>query len=259
MKSNYVDVMEFLKIIDLSLINFLFFCIIILFASLVRGFSGFGFSASSISLLSFIVPPKEIVPIILLLEVIASFFMIPSIWHKINWKFVFYLLVGVMLGTPFGVYLLSVLKPKITHFIISATVLIFAGLLLAGYKNTKLNHNISKFFVGSIAGIVNGFGTLAGLPIALYFLIIAAEPAVIRASLAALFFFTDLYALLLAYFNDILNYTVIYRSIPLIFIVPIGVLLGTKLFKDSSQENYKKYVLYFLIVISIFGLIRVFF
>ena len=100
---------------------------------------------------------------------------------------------GVLIGTPFGVHLLSILEPKITHLIISITVLIFAILLLQGYKNKKLNHNISKFFVGATAGTVNGFGTLAGLPIALYFLIIAAEPAVIRASLAALFFFTDLY------------------------------------------------------------------
>ena len=104
---------------------------------------------------------------------------------------------------------------------------------------------------------MNGFGTLAGLPIALYFLLIAAEPAVIRASLAALFFFTDIYALILAYFNEILDYTVIYRTLPLIFIVPIGVSLGTKFFAGSSKENYKRYVLYFLIIISIFGLIRV--
>jgi len=34
------------------------------------------------------------------------------------------------------------------------------------------------------------------------------------------------------------------------------VFLGTKLFTGSSKENYKKYVLYFLIVVSIFGLIR---
>ena len=202
--------MEFLETINLSIGNFIFFCAVILLASFVRGFSGFGFSASSISLLSFILPPVEIVPIILLLEVIASFFMIPSIWKKINWKFVFYLLVGVSVGTPFGVRLLSVLEPKVTHLIISLTVLIFAFLLLRGYKNEKLNHNISKFFVGATAGTVNGFGTLAGLPIALYFLIIAAEPAVIRASLAALFFFTDLYALILAYFNDILNLSLIH-------------------------------------------------
>ncbi len=248
--------MEFLQTINLNLLDFLFFCSVILLASLVRGFSGFGFSASSVSLLSFILPPKEIVPIILLLEIIASFFMAPSIWKKINWKFVIFLLLGVLVGTPVGVYLLSILKPAITHLIISITVLIFAFLLLKGYKNTRLNHNISKFFVGIIAGTVNGIGTLAGLPIALYLLIIAAEPAVIRASLAALFFFTDFYALVLAYFNDILNVTVIFRTIPLVFIVPIGVYLGTKLFTGSSKENYKKYVLYFLIVVSIFGLLR---
>ena len=248
--------MAFLDSIDLGLIEFTFFCSVILFASIVRGFSGFGFSASSVSLLSFILPAKEIVPIILLLEIIASFLMIPSIWKKINWKFVVYLLLGVALGTPYGVYLLSKLEQNITHFIISATVLVFAGLLLSGYKNTKLNLNISKFFVGTVAGIVNGFGTLAGLPIALYFLIIAAEPAVIRASLAALFFFTDFYALILAYFNNILNFEVLYRTLALIFIVPIGVSIGTKFFKESSKESYKKYVLYFLIIISIFGLIR---
>ena len=248
--------MAFLDSIDLGLIEFTFFCSVILFASIVRGFSGFGFSASSVSLLSFILLAKEIVPIILLLEIIASFLMIPSIWKKINWKFVVYLLLGVALGTPYGVYLLSKLEQNITHFIISATVLVFAGLLLSGYKNTKLNLNISKFFVGTVAGIVNGFGTLAGLPIALYFLIIAAEPAVIRASLAALFFFTDFYALILAYFNNILKFEVLYRTLALIFIVPIGVSIGTKFFKESSKESYKKYVLYFLIIISIFGLIR---
>ena len=249
--------MEYLETINLSFLEFLFFCSVILFASLVRGFSGFGFSASSVSLLSFILPPKEIVPIILLLEIIASFFMIPSIWNKINWKFVLFLLLGVLFGTPLGIHLLSVLQPKLTHLIISITVLIFAFLLLRGYKNRDLNHNLSKFFVGAIAGTVNGFGTLAGLPIALYFLIIAAEPAVIRASLAALFFFTDFYALLLAYFKDILDYKIFYRTLPLILVVPIGVYIGTKLFTGSSKENYKKYVLYFLILVSIFGIIRI--
>ncbi len=249
--------MEYLETINLSFLEFLFFCSVILFASLVRGFSGFGFSASSVSLLSFILPPIEIVPIILLLEIIASFFMIPSIWNKINWKFVLFLLLGVLFGTPLGIHLLSVLQPKLTHLIISITVLIFAFLLLRGYKNRDLNHNLSKFFVGVIAGTVNGFGTFAGLPIALYFLIIAAEPAVIRASLAALFFFTDFYALLLAYFKDILDYKIFYRTLPLILVVPIGVYIGTKLFTGSSKENYKKYVLYFLILVSIFGIIRI--
>ncbi len=248
--------MEYLETINLSLPHFIFFCGVVFLASFVRGFSGFGFSASSVSLLSFILPPKEIVPIILLLEIIASFSMVPSIWKKINWKFVTFLLMGVLVGTPLGVHLLKVLEPEITHLMISITVLFFAVMLLKGYKNKNLNHNVSKFFVGIIAGTVNGIGTLAGLPIALYFLIIAAEPAVIRASLAALFFFTDVYALILSYLNNILDPAAVFRTVPLMLIVPIGVSFGTKLFKGSSKENYRKYVLYFLIIVSIFGLIR---
>ena len=248
--------MEFFEAIDLTIGNFIFFCGVILIASFVRGFSGFGFSASSISLLTFILPPVEIVPIILLLEVIASFFMIPSIWGKINWKFVIYLLFGVIFGTPIGVKLLSILEPKLMHIVISLTVIFFAIMLLKGFKNKKLNQNFSKFFVGVVAGAANGFGTLAGLPIALYFLIIAVEPAVIRASIAALFFFTDSYALILTFFSGLLELSFLYRTFPLIFIVPVGVFMGTRLFKGSTKESYKKYVLYFLIVVSIFGLIK---
>ena len=248
--------MEYFETINLTIGNFVFFSAVIFFASFVRGFSGFGFSASSISLLSFILPPVEIVPIILLLEVIASFFMIPSIWNKINWKFVMYLLFGVALGTPVGVKLLSILEPKLMHMVISITVIFFALLLLKGYKNKKLNHNLSKFFVGTVAGAANGFGTLAGLPIALYFLVIAIEPAVIRASIAALFFFTDSYALILTYFSGLLELSFLFRTLPMILIVPLGVFMGTKLFKGSTKESYKKYILYFLIIISIFGLIK---
>ncbi|MEC7100179.1 MAG: sulfite exporter TauE/SafE family protein [Pseudomonadota bacterium] len=248
--------MEFFEAINLTIGNFIFFCAVILIASFVRGFSGFGFSASSISLLTFILPPVEVVPIILLLEVIASFFMIPSIWDKINWKFVIFLLFGVTFGTPVGVKLLSSLEPKLMHIVISVTVIFFAIMLLKGYKNKKLNHNFSKFFVGVVAGTANGFGTLAGLPIALYFLIIAVEPAVIRASIAALFFFTDSYALILTYLSGLLELSFLYRTLPLIFIVPVGVFMGTRLFKGSTKESYKKYVLYFLIIVSIFGLIK---
>ena len=70
------------------------------------------------------------------------------------------------------------------------------------------------------------------------------------------FFFTDSYALILTYFSGLLDLSFIFRTLPVILIVPIGVFMGTKLFKGSTKESYKKYVLYFLIVISFFGLIK---
>ena len=57
--------------------------------------------------------------------------------------------------------------------------------------------------------------------------------------------------------HNILNDIIFYRTLPLIIIVPIGVSLGTKLFAESSKKNYRKYVLYFLITVSVFGLLQI--
>ena len=64
---------------------------------------------------SFILPAIEIVPIILILEVFISIFMIPYVWNKIDWDFVFKLLIGIGIGSPVGFYLLKFLSADITH------------------------------------------------------------------------------------------------------------------------------------------------
>ena len=51
--------------------------------------------------------------------------------------------------------------------------------------------------------------------------------------------------------------TTIYRTLPLIIILPIGVYIGDKFFVKSKEETYRKVVFYFLIFISLFGILRV--
>ena len=40
--------------------------------------------------------------------------------------------------------------------------------------------------------------------------------------------------------------TTIYRTLPLIIILPIGVFIGDKFFVKSKEETYRKVVFYFL-------------
>ena len=84
--------MNFLSYFELSLVEIYFVVFVVFIASIIRGFNGFGFSATCISGFSFILPAIEIVPIILILEVFISIFMIPYIWNKIDWNFVFKLI-----------------------------------------------------------------------------------------------------------------------------------------------------------------------
>ena len=249
--------MDFLLYFELSLVKIYFVIFTVFIASIIRGFNGFGFSATCISGFSFILPAIEIVPIILALEVIISIFMVPYIWNKIDWRFVFKILLGIIIGSPVGLYLLKHLNPETTHLFVCLMIIFFSILLMKGYSNQKINNNYGKIFTGIVSGTLNGLTTLGGMPVALFLLITSIQPAVIRGSLAALFFVTDIYAFVLSFFSGIVDMTTIYRVIPLIIILPLGVFIGDKFFVKSKEETYRKIVFYFLIAISTFGAIRI--
>tara|TARA_B100001287_G_scaffold265128_1_gene257707 strand:+ start:381 stop:779 length:399 start_codon:yes stop_codon:yes gene_type:complete len=128
---------------------------------------------------------------------------------------------------------------------------------MKGYKNTRLNNNSTKVSVGIGSGALNSLTTLGGMPAALFLLVIFVKPAVIRGTLTALFFFTDIYAFVLSFFADIVDMTTIFRTLPLILILPIGVYIGDKFFVKSKEVLYRKVVFYFLIMISVFGIFRI--
>ena len=248
--------MGFLSYFELSLVEIYFVVFVVFIASIIRGFNGFGFSAICISGFSFILPAIEIVPIILALEVIISIFMVPYIRNQIDWNFVFKLLIGIAIGSPIGLYLLKYLSSDVTHLTVCVLVIFFSFLLMKGYENQKIDNSYAKMFTGIISGTLNGLTTLGGMPVALFLLVTSIQPAVIRGSLAALFFLTDIYAFVLSSVAGIVDITTIYRILPLIIVLPIGVYIGDKFFVKSKEETYRKVVFYFLIFISIFGVFR---
>ena len=249
--------MTLLNYFDFTLSQFLIILLIVLIASVIRGFNGFGFSATCISGFSFILPAIEIVPIILILEVFISIFMIPYIWSKIDWSFVLKLLIGIAIGSPIGLYLLKYLSPETTHLYVCLIIIFFSILLMKGYSNKNINNDQAKIFTGIISGTLNGLTTLGGMPVALFLLVTNIQPAVIRGSLAALFFLTDIYAFILSFFGGIVDMTTIYRTLPLIVVLPLGVFIGNKFFIKSKEQLYRKVVFYFLIIISIIGILRI--
>ena len=249
--------MEIFNLLELNIYELILVFSVIFIASIVRGFTGFGFSALTISTLSFILPPIQIVPIILILEVSLSILMLPVIIKSIQWKFVFLFFTGILFGSPIGLYILRNTSYEISHLIIATSVIILSLLLFRGFTNKKLNNNFFKVLTGFVSGICNGIGTIGGLPVAIYLLVISMQSASVRASLAALFFFTDTYAFTISYYTGIVNEVVFYRALPLIFILPIGVYIGNRYFKKSKENEFRKIVLQLLILISFIAILKV--
>ena len=98
-------------------------------AAYIRGYSGFGFSALTVTSLALILPPSEIVPTAYMFEITASIHMLPLVWRSIDWKILRWLFFGVVMGTPFGINFIEEVPQEIMRLVISGIVLT-ASLLL---------------------------------------------------------------------------------------------------------------------------------
>ncbi|HIB15766.1 MAG TPA: sulfite exporter TauE/SafE family protein, partial [Candidatus Lambdaproteobacteria bacterium] len=215
-----------------------------------------GFSALTVTSLSLILPPAEVVPSAFMLEIAASIYMLPLVWRTVNWKVLRWLLLGVVLGTPFGITVLTTVPQKPMQLLISVIVLA-ASLLL--WKKSQTSQTVNRgwtFGVGCISGLINGAAAIGGLPVVLLFLFISAGSASTRASMVAYLFIIDLYAVFLPGSQQLISTELLGRTVLLLIPLFLGIYIGHRSFVKTSPESFRKFALSLLIVLSLAGMIR---
>ncbi len=172
-----------------------------LIAFIVRGLSGFGASMVGVGALTMVLPPAQVVPTYLSLELITSLNLLPSIWRHINWRSLAWVTVGALLATPFGLTLLVKLDPDVMRLVVSACLLLIAIFMLSGLADLLTKRTapgrISAMLAGAASGVLNGAAGIGGPPVIVFFFAHSAV-AVGRASVIAYFMLADSYVLLLA-------------------------------------------------------------
>ena len=225
-------------------------------AGIVRGATGFGFSLIMIVLLTLFFAPAEVAPVILFWEVLASIGHLPFVYKQVDWKSLRWLALGVAIGTPFGVYCLVSIPVDLMRLIINAVVLVLTAMLFFGLRPRRSPTPSQTTGVGLLAGVINGASANGGPPVILFFLSSPAGAAVGRASLIAFFLFTDVWASLFYWQQDL-----IYRGtliFTVVFLVPMamGMWIGNRWFVSVDEARFKKVVLALLMAISVVGLVK---
>lgn len=228
-------------------------------AGFVRGFSGFGFSMVAVTGLSLLRPPAEIIPVVMLLEVLASLHMLKATWRDADWHSLRWLLPGMVAATPLGVAILAVLPPDPMRVIVSCLVLLAAAGLMTGWRRHGPIGQPAILAVGALAGFLNGAASIAGPPIIVFYLSSPSAMNTSRASMIAFFLMADLVALLSGGALGLVDRATWYRVG--VFIVPVvaGLTLGQRHFVRTPPEEFRRLVLILLIVLSIAGLVRALF
>ena len=220
-------------------------------AAVVRGYSGFGFSLLVITALSIVIPPRDIVPSIFMMEVAASLHLLPSVWRDVHWRATGLLLAGCLIATPLGVHLLATVPAAPMKLAIAVFVVVAAVLLARGYALKAMPGRVATAATGAVAGLCNGAFGMAGPPVMLFFFSSPAGVAVGRASLIAFFVGTDVLGLGFQAREGLIGWDDVTRAILYLPPLAAGIWLGARSFKGADPAAFRRWVLRILMVLAV--------
>ena len=96
--------LPFLDLLELSWLSLLLFCLAVLGAAILRGFSGFGFALAAVPLASLIVAPTKAVAIAVLLQAAVGLRDVARGRSVLDWPGLKRLVIGALIGTPIGLF-----------------------------------------------------------------------------------------------------------------------------------------------------------
>jgi uncharacterized membrane protein YfcA len=89
-------------------------------ASALRGFTGFGFGLAAVPLLSLVLPPAKVVPLVVVLQVIVGAAGLRQAAPLCDWRAVRGLSPGLILGIPIGVAVLTAFRANPVRLLLAA-------------------------------------------------------------------------------------------------------------------------------------------
>ncbi len=224
--------------------------------SFVRGFTGFGSSMIYVVGLTFAIPASEAVPLILILEVLASAALLVGVWRQVAWRSVALLLLVCVAATPLGLALLAWLPPPPMQAVIACVVLGACLMLRSGWHLKEQPGVLGTVGVGMLSGILTGSTSTGGPPIVLYYYSSPLPVAVARASLIAFLGLADLFASVMAAYKGLVVTETLLRvalAAPIMF---LGAWVGSLIFHRADPDRFRRRVILVLAALSVVSLGR---
>ncbi|MEQ9609753.1 MAG: sulfite exporter TauE/SafE family protein [Kiloniellaceae bacterium] len=209
-------------------------------AGLVRGFSGFGAAMVFVPLASVLKGPEVAVPLLFLVDSLATLPITVASFRRCTWAEVLPLLAGATVTIPLGVALLVAADPLVMRWIISLLSLTAVLALAAGWRLRRQLPLLGTAAVGAAAGVTGGAASLAGPPLVLFWLGGQSSPAQVRDNIYAIFGLLGVVTGLTLWLNGLLTLAVLREALVLLPAYVLAIFAGARLFPHASEGLYRK-------------------
>lgn len=228
--------------------------LLVFIAAFVRGYTGFGFAAIAISGLSLIWPARISVPVILVIDSVASLGLLWGAWAHVERTLLKHLSIGAAVGMPIGLVMLISIPDPVLKFAISVCIILMVLWMLKSKVSLIANSRWVTRSVGLLSGGLTAAASVGGLPVVCYLLMTSHSAQVQRATLVIFLGATGALSLLLMFISNVTSMAIVTPIFLLIIPCVIGIYLGQWAFHFRPPKSFRLIALPILAVLSMTGL-----
>ncbi|AEC21587.1 transmembrane protein [Pusillimonas sp. T7-7] len=227
--------------------------------SVMRGFSGFGAGLLMAPVFSLLMSPTDVVVLVLGINLLTTFQMLPDALRNVNWRLVLRLFIPSLIGLPIGLAMLHMVDAAIMRKTVAFIVILVALLMLAGWHYRGRRGPAQDSMAGTLSGFMTAIAGIGGPPVILYMLSDRALPLAVMRAVSLVYFSMAQVATLapLALSGSLTAQQGIYT----LLLLPVAILaslLGAQLHRWSMgqhQERVRRISLFMLLAIGITALV----
>lgn len=225
-------------------------------AGLMRGFAGVGSGMLMAPFFVHMFGPVQTVGMIILIEIVATAQLLPSVHREIQWRTIALMGLAAAIAMPLGSWLLVSLETATLQFGVALVVTISALLLMTGWRWQGRKPPWASFGVGTVSGVLMALTSLGNPPVMMYLLSSRDSAATNRANFTGYFAITLATLIALMAIQGLITWEVVRNAALLIPVFLLMTWIGARLFRQSSEQMYRRVALTILLFAGIYGMIR---
>lgn len=239
------------SLIDLGDIAFQVSLATIVLAGLVRGFSGFGAAMIIVPPLSAVYSPAFAIPIMLLVDNMATLPLVVRTWPRIRWRDVLPLSIAAIAGVPLGLQILLWADPEVLRWAMAGVILLAVLAMASGWRYARRPTMATSVATGASAGVLTGSVGIGGPPIVLFWLAGQDNVGQVRANIIGAFFLIGLSTFSTFFLSGLITAPAFGLSLTLVPFYAAAVWLGARLFRVASERFFRTLALILVAAIAV--------
>ncbi|MDA9649250.1 sulfite exporter TauE/SafE family protein [Alphaproteobacteria bacterium] len=246
----------FINIFEIDIIIIIFMSVFL--GAIIKGAVGIGMSMFSVPIIAFFLPPTTAM-ILLCVPVLITNILQMQIKKGIGSFRFLPMFIALILGIIIGCNLILEINLSLISQIIAISIIFAAIINLFGINIKYINPNIERKLtipLGLFSGIIGGVSSMYSPYILAYLVSINLEKEVLIRTMATMYFIGSIFIFPIWIYNGLGTFSDLIWSSLLLLPAILGQKIGTSIRSRISNENFKKIILYTLMIIGTSLLIK---